>query len=144
VGPLRVHAWVDHEPPDATRTDDVDAGRRPPPGPQPALDRLTARQLQVVVLLADGLRYRDIAHCLAISERQVQRHVRNAVAQLGVSSTAELAAVAVAMGVVPARDAGSPVVGEPPSPAASYCRAGLAPDAGMPEPAEDDEPDPSE
>lgn len=63
--------------------------------------RLSARQSQVVVLLADGLRYRDIAACLSISERQVQRHVGEAVARLGVRNAYELTALAVSEGIVP-------------------------------------------
>lgn len=77
-----------------------------------AIDRLTARQLQVVALLADGLRYREVAACLSISARQVQRHVAQAAARLGVHSAYELAAVAVSEGMVPAptpsRDTSSP------------------------------------
>jgi DNA-binding CsgD family transcriptional regulator len=65
------------------------------------LERLTARQLQVLALLADGLRYRDVAACLSISDGQVQRHVARAVARLGVSNAAELVAVAVREGLVP-------------------------------------------
>jgi DNA-binding CsgD family transcriptional regulator len=68
------------------------------------LDRLTARQLQVVALLADGLRYREVAACLSISEGQVQRHVARAVERLGVRSAAELVTTAVAEGMVPRRD----------------------------------------
>jgi DNA-binding CsgD family transcriptional regulator len=63
--------------------------------------RLTARQLQVVALLADGLRHREVAACLSISERQVQRHIADAVARLGLRSAYELAAVAVSEGIVP-------------------------------------------
>jgi DNA-binding CsgD family transcriptional regulator len=63
--------------------------------------RLTARQLQVVALLADGLRHREVAACLSISERQVQRHVADAVARLGLRSAYELAAIAVSEGIVP-------------------------------------------
>jgi DNA-binding CsgD family transcriptional regulator len=68
--------------------------------------RLTARQLQVVALLADGLRHREVAACLSISERQVQRHIADAVARLGLRSAYELAAVAVSEGIVP--DAAAP------------------------------------
>jgi DNA-binding CsgD family transcriptional regulator len=64
--------------------------------------RLTSRQLQVVVLLAAGHRYRYIAACLSISEGQVHRHVANAIRRLDLRSVNELAAVAVADGVVPA------------------------------------------
>jgi DNA-binding CsgD family transcriptional regulator len=67
-----------------------------------AIDRLTARQLQVVALLADGLRYREVAACLSISARQVQRHVAQAAARLGVRGAYELVAIAVAEGMVPA------------------------------------------
>jgi DNA-binding CsgD family transcriptional regulator len=63
--------------------------------------RLTARQLEVVALLADGLRQREVAACLSISERQVQRHVADAVGRLGLRNAYELAAVAVAEGIVP-------------------------------------------
>lgn len=70
-------------------------------GPSGDVERLTARQLQVVALLADGLRYRDVAACLSVSEGQVQRHVARAVARLGVRSTNELVAAAVAGGLVP-------------------------------------------
>jgi DNA-binding CsgD family transcriptional regulator len=65
------------------------------------LERLTARQLQVLALLADGMRYRDVAACLSISEGQVQRHVARAVARLGVNNAAELVAVALREGLVP-------------------------------------------
>jgi len=65
--------------------------------------RLTARQLQVVALLADGHRYRDIAACLSISAGQVHRHVANAVTRLGVDSVNELVTIAVAEGMVPSR-----------------------------------------
>ncbi len=58
-------------------------------------DGLTARQLQVVALLADGLRHREIAACLSISERQVQRHVAEAIARLGLQTAYELTAIAV-------------------------------------------------
>jgi DNA-binding CsgD family transcriptional regulator len=61
---------------------------------------LTTRQLQVVALLAEGHRHRDIAARLSISERQVQRHIRNAVGRLGIASTEELVASAVSEGMV--------------------------------------------
>ena len=63
--------------------------------------RLTARQLQVVALLADGLRYRDVAACLSISPGQVHRHVANAVTRAGARNINELVAIAVAEGVLP-------------------------------------------
>lgn len=74
-------------------------------GAESRMARLTARQLQVVALLADGLRYRDVAACLAISERQVHRHVGNAIERAGVRTAVELVAVAVAEGLVPVQRA---------------------------------------
>lgn len=68
---------------------------------EPRCARLTARQLQVVALLADGLRYREVADCLGISVRQVQRHVTQAILRAGVRTTAELVALAVGEGIVP-------------------------------------------
>lgn len=76
----------------------VDDPATTPPGPRPGL---TMRQSQVISLLAHGLRYDQVAACLAISERQVQRHVSNAVRRMAVHNVNELVAVAVADGLVP-------------------------------------------
>jgi DNA-binding CsgD family transcriptional regulator len=112
--PLQVSVWPTHAAADAPPADDVP--RHDPDGaigshermPLPTTivsptgtSRLTARQLQVVALLADGLRYGEIASCLAISPGQVYRHVKNAVARLGVQTPAELVTVAVSEGMVP-------------------------------------------
>jgi DNA-binding NarL/FixJ family response regulator len=64
-------------------------------------DLLTPRQLRVVGLLANGLRYRDVAEMLAISERQVRRHVVRAVDRLNVRNTNELIAVVISNQHVP-------------------------------------------
>ncbi len=53
-----------------------------------------------MALLADGLRYAEVAACMSISTRQVQRHVAEAVARLGVSNGTQLVAVAVAENLV--------------------------------------------
>jgi DNA-binding CsgD family transcriptional regulator len=111
---LRVNAWITTPAPRPSHTEQTT--RQRDAGPTPAGDdaaarassdvpdrmgRLTARQLQVVALLADGHRYRVIAACLSISPNQVQRHVRNAVERLAVHSPAELVAVAIAEGILP-------------------------------------------
>ena len=103
AGPVRVQATVEVQQPAA----DVGGTSRPVPVVDPAriANRLTARQLQVAVLIASGVRYRDIAACLSISERQVQRHVGDATRRLRVKTTEELAAAIVALGIVPAPDA---------------------------------------
>jgi DNA-binding CsgD family transcriptional regulator len=96
--PLRVASWTDPEPPPR---DAAPVAAPAPRAPTGQLARLTARQLEVVLLLADGLRYRDIAECLSISIRQVQRHVAEAVARAGVSNANELTALAVRDGLAP-------------------------------------------
>ena len=55
---------------------------------------LTARELEVLALVAEGLSNREIAARLIVSEHTVHRHVANIYARLGVSSRA--AAVAMA------------------------------------------------
>jgi DNA-binding CsgD family transcriptional regulator len=103
--PLRVHGWVTADQPSpAAATDAEHAAASSGPAAALALDRLTARQLQVVALLADGLRYREVAACLSISVRQVERHVSHAITRLGVGSVYEVVALAVAEGMVPAPD----------------------------------------
>lgn len=67
-----------------------------------AVDAATARQLEVVDLLARGLRYREVASRLSISEGQVQRHVSHAVARSGARGVYDLVATAIATGLVPA------------------------------------------
>jgi DNA-binding CsgD family transcriptional regulator len=61
------------------------------------MSALTSRQLQVVALLADGLRYGEVGAYLDISEQQVQRHMRNAITAPGSGNSTELVAVAVAV-----------------------------------------------
>ncbi len=65
---------------------------------------LTARQVQVVALLADGLRAQDIATRLGVSTSTVYRHIDRAKNRAGVASRSELVAVvlssAVTVGVV--------------------------------------------
>jgi DNA-binding CsgD family transcriptional regulator len=109
--PRRVSAWSREPPPTrATPTAEVlvatagdgEAPTTPPPeSVAGGIRRLTARQTQVAALLADGLRHREVAACLSISERQVQRHIAAAVARLGLRNAYELAAVAVSAGLVP-------------------------------------------
>jgi DNA-binding NarL/FixJ family response regulator len=55
---------------------------------------LTARELQVLRLLATGTTNRVIAGELFVAEKTVDRHVSNIFAKLGVSSRAEATAYA--------------------------------------------------
>ena len=54
--------------------------------------RLSARHLQVALLLAEGLRASEIAMLLGVSERQVRRLLAEAVERLAVRGTVELVA----------------------------------------------------
>lgn len=65
-------------------------------------DGLTARQLEVLLLVADGWKQTQIAARLGVSARAVQRLVAEARRRLQVSTTAELVAVAVERGITPA------------------------------------------
>lgn len=70
--------------------------RDPPRAPQSAprsASQLTARQLEVSLLLRDGLRQTEIAVCLGISVRQVERLVGAARERAGAGTTSELVAL---------------------------------------------------
>jgi DNA-binding NarL/FixJ family response regulator len=54
------------------------------------IDRLSVRQAEVVRLLADGHRMKEVASILGISVRTVEHHKYEAMAILGVASSAEL------------------------------------------------------
>lgn len=99
--PARVTAWT-HPPKSASPRELLTVGQPPryqqpagPPRASGASSRLTARQVEVVTLMADGLRYREVADCLSISVRQVQRHVSQAIGRLGVANAYELVRVLV-------------------------------------------------
>jgi DNA-binding CsgD family transcriptional regulator len=59
------------------------------------LGRLTTRQLEVALLVRDGLRQAEIALCLGISPRQVERLLHEARARTGASTTSQLVAMLV-------------------------------------------------
>ncbi len=56
---------------------------------------LTAREIDVLRLVADGQTNKEIGATLVISEHTVARHIQNMLAKLGCSSRAALAAFAV-------------------------------------------------
>ena len=62
---------------------------------------LTSRQLQVLALLADGLRAEDIAQRLGITTSTVYRHIERAKQRAGVQSRYELVGVLVGDGILP-------------------------------------------
>lgn len=63
-------------------------------------DNLTARELEVLALMADGGSNREIAGKLGISPKTVNRHVENIFNKLGVSSRAAAVAKALKTGTI--------------------------------------------
>jgi len=72
----------------------VSASTAAAPAATPSADRLTARELEVLDLLAAGATNRQIAHSLFISEKTASVHVSRILTKLGVTSRAEAATVA--------------------------------------------------
>jgi DNA-binding CsgD family transcriptional regulator/tetratricopeptide (TPR) repeat protein len=89
----------------------ADAGTGPPPDRQtPAAEAppgaelgLTARELEVLTLVAEGRSNRQVAEALFISAKTASVHVSNILAKLGVASRVEAAAVARRLGLVDGR-----------------------------------------
>jgi two-component system NarL family response regulator len=86
---------------------EIFAGGRPlpPPVAQRLADRmlqpeLTARELDVLRLIARGMRNKEIAARLGIGEETTQGHVKNILAKLGLHDRTEAVAVAVRRGIV--------------------------------------------
>ncbi len=77
---------------------DVRRGPRAATRANPA--SLTARELEVLGLVAAGLRNADVAARLFVSERTVAHHVSAVLRKLGVASRAEAGAVAAQLGIV--------------------------------------------
>jgi DNA-binding CsgD family transcriptional regulator len=61
---------------------------------------LTAREVEVLRLLATGATNREIADVLVISEHTARRHLQNIFAKIGVSSRAAATAYAYEHGLV--------------------------------------------
>ncbi len=66
------------------------------------VDTLTAREHEVLSLIAAGLSNRDIAHRLSISERTARTHVSSILDKLGLRSRTQAALYAIQQGLAPA------------------------------------------
>ena len=73
-----------------------------PDGPAVAGDPLTAREREVLRLLAAGHTNRGIAEALVLSRRTVDRHLANIYAKIGAQGRADAAAYAVRRHLIPA------------------------------------------
>ena len=67
---------------------------------EPLLESLTAREHEVLSLVADGLSNRDIAAALAISDHTVKFHLASIFGKLGVSTRTEAVQRGVRLGVI--------------------------------------------
>jgi DNA-binding NarL/FixJ family response regulator len=69
---------------------------------------LSAREVQVLSLLADGLSTREVAGVLFLSASTVRTHVENILAALGARNRTQAAVLAVRGGLLPTETAVSP------------------------------------
>ena len=76
--------------------------------PRPAADSLTARERQVLTLIAGGATNRQIARQLGVTERTARTHVSNILAKLQLSSRTQAALWAVHQGLASAPNPADP------------------------------------
>jgi ATP/maltotriose-dependent transcriptional regulator MalT len=67
---------------------------------EPLLEALTAREQDVLALLADGLPNREIAQALTISEHTVKFHLASIFGKLGVSTRTEAVQRGLRLGLI--------------------------------------------
>jgi len=78
----------------AEKLDDVPDTRRDP------IRKLTARQREVLQLLAEGKSAKEVAEILCISPRTVEFHKYRIMEELGLSSSAELVQYSIKQGII--------------------------------------------
>jgi two-component system nitrate/nitrite response regulator NarL len=67
---------------------------------QPRRDRLTAREREILALLAEGLSNRAAGERLGIAERTVKFHVGEILARLGATNRAQAVVIAKERGII--------------------------------------------
>jgi DNA-binding NarL/FixJ family response regulator len=70
-------------------------------GPRIGLAALTAREREILALVAQGYANREIADELVISERTARTHVSNMLSKLQLSSRTQAALLAIREGLIP-------------------------------------------
>ena len=65
-----------------------------------AEEMLTAREVEILSLVATGNRNRDVADSLSITEDTVKGHVRNIMEKLGASDRTEAVVIAIRRGII--------------------------------------------
>lgn len=78
------------------------------PGEYSIEDHLSARELQVLVLVANGYSRQNMAEALGISPNTAARHIANVYAKLDICSVAEATACAISYGLVSLGQGGRP------------------------------------
>jgi DNA-binding NarL/FixJ family response regulator len=86
--------------PSVTRRLIDEFSRRAPTAPAPALSELTARELEVLRLLAEGLSNAEIAARLVVSEHTVKTHVARILQKLDLRDRTQAVVLAYESGVV--------------------------------------------
>lgn len=79
----------------------LELARAAAPVPDAPGARLTARQLETVLLCAEGLNHLEVAACLGLHPQQVRRHLTAARARAGAATNAQLVAWAMWHGLIP-------------------------------------------
>jgi NarL family two-component system response regulator LiaR len=87
------------------------AARVPAARPDEAGRRLSARELSILRLVAEGLSNGEVGRRLGITEQTVKFHLANVYRKLGVSNRTEATRVAHLSGLLPESLSGSPLAG---------------------------------